>query len=105
VNKPPIYFKGSEEHRRRLAEAINILIDGGTNAIGSFTATANTAVTTVTEPRCTEDAHIDLTPLTANAASGLAVTYISNRSNGSFDVTHGSNAGTDRSYTYTISRT
>lgn len=105
MKKAPTYYVGREEHFRLLTELLNTVIEGGSNAIGIFTATANTSLTIVSDPYCSEESHIDLTPLTANAASALPVTYISSRDNVGFEVTHGNNTGTDRIYSYAIRRT
>lgn len=104
MDKVPYFYFDDEERHRKLANAINILIEGGSNAIGEFTVSANTSITIITDSRCGEDCHIDIIPLTANAASALSVTYLSPIDNGEFTVNHGNNAGTDRTYSYAIRR-
>lgn len=87
---------------RRLAEAVNDLGTGRSNAIGSVTLTASTATTTVTDRKVAVDSVISLMPTTANAAAALGTTYVSNRKPGSFTLTHASNGQTDKTFDYAI---
>lgn len=102
MNIVSLFNSVSSDHRRQLAQAINELISGGSNAKGSVTLTANQATTTVTDEKASDDSHITLTPITANAVADTV--YISTRSNGSFVLTHNNNAQTDRTFTYGIRR-
>lgn len=86
----------------RFAQAISELFQGRSNAVGTFTLTANAASTTVAAENCGDESQVFLMPRTANAAAALATTYIlaGNVKNGSFIVTHANNAQTDRSFGY-----
>lgn len=89
---------------RRLAEAINLIADGRTNAYGSVTLTANQATTAVSDRRVGTDSVITLMPTTANAAAeiGAGTLYIGTVTAASFTITHANNAQTDRDFTYAI---
>ena len=89
---------------RDVAQAVNLLIDGKSNARGSFTLTASAATTTVTDLRVGEDSIINFTPTTANAAAeiGAGGMFISARNNESFVITHANNSQNDRSFIYTV---
>lgn len=95
----------TETDPRRLAIAINGIIDGRTDNYGSVTLAANTATTVVTEARITDFATVILTPTTANAAAelGAGTLYVSAKANGSFTLTHASNGQTDRDFDYSWS--
>lgn len=89
---------------REVAQAVNLLIDGKSNARGSFTLTASTTTTTVTDLRVGEDSIINYTPTTANAAAeiGAGGMFVSARNNESFVITHANNSQNDRSFIYTV---
>ncbi len=95
----------TERDPRRLAIAVNGIIDGRTDNYGSATLTASTATTVVTESRVTGFSTIVLTPTTANAAAelGAGTLYVSAKADGSFTLTHANNAQTDRTFDYTWS--
>jgi len=86
----------------RLAQAINELFEGRSNAGGTVTLTPSTTTTTVSSETSGDESAILLCPLTANAAAALGTTYVlaSNIKNGSFIITHANNAQTDRSFRY-----
>lgn len=90
------------EHLRILADRINLLINGRSNAVGDVTLTANAASTTLTDARIGVDSCIALMPTTANAAAALATTYVSARGKGTATITHANNAQTDRTFRYAI---
>lgn len=83
--------------------AIRQLAEGGSNAIGTVVLAAGQTTTTVDAPQATANAHIALTPMTANAAAENA--YIAGRSKGQFIIGHANAATTDRSFMYLISWT
>lgn len=95
----------TETNPRRLAIAINGIIDGRTDNYGSVTLTASTAATVVSEARVTDYSTVILTPRTANAAAELGAggMYVSAMANGSFTITHASNGQTDRTFDYSWS--
>ena len=91
-----------EQSPRRIATALNNVIDGRTDNYGTCTLTASTVQTVVTlaNTQVSENSTVILTARTANAAAALATTYVSDTSNGSFTLTHASNAQTDRIFSY-----
>ena len=94
------------EHRRQLAEGVNQALNGKLNSTGLVTLTANAASTVVTDFRIGNDSVILLMPLTANAATALATTYILTTGidplNVQFTITHANNAQTDKSFRYVV---
>lgn len=98
----PVDWHSGPEHRRKLAETINRVLQGKTNTTGTVTLTANQATTAVTDLRAGPDSHISFTPTTANAAAALAGMYVSSRGNETFTLTHANNAQTDRTFTYSV---
>jgi hypothetical protein len=95
----------TETNPRRLAIAINGIIDGRTDNYGSVTLTASTATTVVSEARVTDFSTVVLTPRTANAAAELGAggMYVSAMTDGSFTITHANNAQSDRTFDYSWS--
>ena len=77
---------------------INSLLLGKTNNVSSVTLTANSATTTVTDPRLTYASFIGLMPATANAAVATANVYVSARGDGTATLTHANNAQADRTF-------
>ena len=86
---------------RQVAAVVNRSLGGKLNCTGSVTLRASQATTTVTDARASSVSHITLTALTANAAA-IALPYPSTRSNGSFVLTHASNANTDKTFSYSV---
>lgn len=92
------------EHLRSLAVAINILLQGKTNALADLTLTSGSATTVLQDARITISSFIGLMPTTANAAAGLADIYIINRVTANGDqpgqvtFTHANNSQDDRTY-------
>jgi hypothetical protein len=86
----------------RIVRGIRDLFEGRSNAVGSFTLTANAATTIVTAPNCGAGCTISVQPTTANAAAeiGNGTMYIGAVNNGSFVVTHANNAQADRTFLY-----
>ena len=89
---------------RQTAQAVNLLIDGKFNAIGSVTLTASAASTAVTDYRAGPDSVIVFTPTTANAAAeqGGGTMYLSARAKQGITLTHANNAQTDRTFLYIV---
>ncbi len=89
---------------RQTAQAVNLLIDGKFNAIGSVTLTASAASTAVTDYRAGPDSVIVFTPTTANAAAeqGGGTMYLSARAKQGFTLTHANNSQTDRTFLYIV---
>lgn len=96
-------LKGPEaDHRYKLATAINQLIIGKVNTVGTVTLTANATTTTLTNSHIGADSFIQLMPITANAAAAITTTYISARVTGSATITHANNAQADKDFVYVI---
>ena len=89
---------------REVASAINLLIDGKNNATGTFTLTASTTTTTVSDLRAGTNSVITYVPITANASSeiGAGTIFISARNDESFVLTHANNSQSDRTFIYAI---
>ncbi len=96
------FIPNAQELLKRLTDAVNLLSDGRSNAVGSLTLTAATTTTEITDRRVGIDSHIGLSPTTANAAAALATTYVSEVTAEAFTLTHANNAQTDRTFDYTI---
>lgn len=92
-------YAGSDRPRE-VAEIVNQAMGGKLNCTGSFSPTASTTSTTVTDFRAGGSSVILWTPLTAGAAA-LTGLYISDRSKQSFTVTHGTATGSE-SFAYIV---
>ena len=90
----------TETNLYKLVRAIRELFEGRSNAVGTFTLTANVATTVVTAANCGSGSSVLATAKTANAAAeiGNGTMYIATIGNGSFTVTHANNAQTDRTF-------
>lgn len=89
-------------HLWNLTDAINLIQEGRTNAVGEVTLTANTTSTTVTDNNFESAMAVLLQPKTSNAAAALATTYIADtdKTKGSFVITHANAATLDRTFAY-----
>ena len=92
---------------REVAKAISQLIDGKINSVDTVTLTANSASTTVSDPRVGDTSVVLLMPQTAHAAAeiGNGTLYIdpaSYVSGTSFTITHANNSQADRTFGYAI---
>lgn len=95
----------TEKDPRKLAQAIQQLASGRSNAVGAVTlAVAPATSTTVTDGNCGDSTVPILTPTTASAAAALATTYIpaTTIKNGGFVIQHISSAATDRKFLYAL---
>ena len=92
----------SEKDPFRIVQAINELLQGRSNAVGTCTLAAGATTTVVSAENCGDQSQVFLFPKTANAASALATTYIlaANIRNGSFTITHANTGTTDRTFAY-----
>ena len=73
---------------RRVADSLNRVIEGRTDAYGVVTLAHGTTSTTVTQQYVSEDSTVCLSPMTANAAKDIDKVYISAVANGSFTIAH-----------------
>ncbi len=85
---------------RQTAEAVNQLLDGKINAVGTVTLNTSTTTTSVSDRRCGAESVIVLMPTTANAAAESL--YVNARSKQQFTITHANNSQADRTYAYAI---
>lgn len=92
----------SEKDPYKIVRAVRELFEGRSNAVGTFTLTANAATTTVTAQNCGAGCTVLAFPRTASAAAevGNGTMYIGTVNNGSFVVTHANNAQADRTFRY-----
>ena len=92
---------------RAIATAVNQLIKGKINAVGTVTLTASATSTVVANALAGEGSVILLMPQTPHAAAelGNGTAYIApadSVSGASFKITHASNSQTDRVFGYVI---
>ena len=89
-------------HLWNLTDAINLLQEGRSNAVGTVTLTAGATSTTVIDNNFESAMVVLLQPTTANAAAALATTYIADadKSKGTFTITHANAVSVDRTFRY-----
>jgi hypothetical protein len=86
---------------RKIVDVIRQLVQGKSNATGTFTLTANATSTTVTAPTCAPGSHVTWTPQTAHAANDMATTsYVASK--GQFVLSHANNARVDRTFSFEV---
>lgn len=102
--KVPVKAVSIDAHVRQLADAINANDDGKTSNTGNVTLSASTASTTVTDRRVGISTVVTFMPTTGNAAAelGNGTMFVPSTGNGEFDITHASNAQTDRTFRYEV---
>jgi hypothetical protein len=97
-------IRREERDPRRINEAIEQLMQGRSNAHGSFALTDDGVATStvVTAPTCASASDVNITPTNANAANAIRTTdlYVV-AGNGSFTVHHAASA-LSRTFTYSI---
>lgn len=98
----PVDWRDEAEHRRKLAQGLNAVLDGKINATGTFTFTANSATTALSDARIGPASVILLQPTTVNAATAMNTWYVSARTNGGATLTHSNNAQSDRTFDYVV---
>ena len=89
----------AEKDPARIVRAIRELFEGRSNAVGTFTLTANATTTVVAAPNCAVGSTVLLSPRTAHAANDMATTSVV-AAKGSFTVTHANNGRNDRTFGY-----
>lgn len=106
INYPPTTSSNVIDWLRKLSISVVDTIRGKLDNTGTFTLTANSAITTVTESagRIGENTIVIWMPITANAATAMANVYLSSQSvtNKTFTLTHTNNAQTDRTFSYML---
>jgi len=102
-NRPvPLDWSNEAEHRRKIAESVNKILDGKINATGSLTLEANSPTTTLNDGRIGLSSVLLLQPKTSNAAATMSSWHISSRASGSITFSHPNNAQTDRTFDYLV---
>ncbi len=96
----PVDWHDAAEHRRKLAELINHLLQ--MMEPGSVTLTANSATTTLSDRRIGANSYIDFMPTTDNAATAMANLNVSSRGKQTATLTHANTADTDKTFEYVV---
>jgi hypothetical protein len=90
-----------EKDLRRIVDVIRQLMEGRSNAIGTFTLTAGATSTTVKAPTCSPSSIVLVSPQTQDAANdGATSSYAP--AYGQFVVTHANNARVDRTFGFLV---
>jgi hypothetical protein len=86
----------------KIAEVVHLL---SRNRSGEVTLTPGTTTTTVVDPTLTPDSVLWFDPLTLNASVAMTTMFVmaADRLLGSFTITHGNSALTDRSFRWRAS--
>jgi len=87
---------------RTLRIALEQIVRTIWNTTGTVTLNASTTTTVIANNKVNPNSAISLTPMTANAAAGLATTWVV-PGNGQFVINHASATTANRTYTYSIS--
>ena len=92
----------AETSLARIVMAVRQLMEGRSNAVGSFTLAVTATSTTVSAPNCSAGSKVLFSAETANAAGAMATTYVppATVTAGQFIVNHASAATTDRTFSY-----
>ena len=90
------------QYSMQVAEVTNGARRGKISPCNEITLRANETTTTLTSEDISANSHIFMFPLSANAASVIASTYISSMTNGQAVITHPSDANTDKTFDYVI---
>lgn len=93
----PESWTDDKDHRRKLAQAINGLLQGQGNNLDQVTLAANATETVLTHDRITERTVFQLMPRTASAAAAQAGIYVTT-TKGSATLHHDSSPATDRTF-------
>ena len=98
----PIDWHNEAEHRRKLAEAANLALQGKSLNVSSVTLRVSQTTTVVIDERIGTESCLPLMPTTANAAAAIPTTYWSVRGKGTGTLTHASNTQADRTFVYAV---
>lgn len=98
----PYYQDDEQRHRRKLAEWAKQVHSGHFPVTGEVTLAAGGTTTTVMDARSGINSVINLSPVTANAASAGPSVWVSAFNKGSFVLTHANSAAADKTFRYTI---
>ena len=86
----------------QIVNAINAILRGRSNAVGTITLDPLAASTVIEDPRISADSSIHLQPTNGITAACCTSTYISSIGNGTATITHLSTGDLDKTYKYTI---
>lgn len=89
-----------ERDLRRIVDAIIQLNQGRQNSVGSVTLRANQTTTTVSFKNCSTGCRVFLEPRSASARTARGMAQVTSILQGSFVITHASNAATDQTYDF-----
>lgn len=99
-----LFISEDEQSKIRQNQIIQQLIQGRSNAVGTFTLTddGSATTTTVTAPTCGPNSRVSFSAVTAHAASAVSSTYIkeSDVSSGQFVVTHAATTNSDVTFAW-----
>lgn len=95
---PPQFLPNEAEHRRQLAQALALVMQGKMNATSEVTLTPNATSTTIVDARIGSNTWIGLSPLTANAAAAHSSVYVSSQQKGQATLTHASSPNSDQTF-------
>lgn len=87
---------------RRVAAAVNALLQGRSNNTGTVTLTPAATSTALSDPRIGGGSTILFMPRTANAAAALSGLHVATLGKGTATLAHASNAQTDRVFGYAV---
>lgn len=94
-----LYINPAEKDQKKFADSIRQLMEGRSNAVGTFTLTGDSVATTtvVTAQTCGPSSVVIAFPATANAAAVVGTTYIqaADIAAGTFTVTHAATGNSD----------
>lgn len=101
-----LYLSPAEQDPLKQNAAIRQLMEGRSNAVGTFTLSANATSTSVTAINCSPSSVVIPVPMTtstsgASASADLALMKIT-AGTGAFVVAHASNATSDRAFLYAV---
>jgi len=94
--------QSSVNKRATVAQVASLAVAGGRLvATGIFTLTPSATSTTVSAPLCNAGSYVGWSPNTADAAADMnSLSYVAGA--GQFVLTHSSDAGSDRTFTYVL---
>ena len=96
-----LFLSPSEKDPIKQNAAIRQLMEGRSNAVGSFTITSNTTSTLVTAVNCYLSSVVLLSPYTSTAANDFGLISVV-PGNGTFTANHASNTLSTRTFLYAV---
>jgi hypothetical protein len=87
------------EHRRKLAQSVNLAMQGKLNAVVQVTLTPSSTTTTLIDSRIGASTGIFFSPLTNDAVTAsISGLHVSSQKNGQATLTHASAAAVDQTF-------